>query len=136
MTEFRTFDSLVDAVQEEGDLYWQELAKLEFAKDIWSLMSVKGISKAELAKKLDVSQARVTQCLRGDKNLQIETMVTIARAVGGELHLRVHDRAHKPHFFESMDGGKANRPKFCPPNLKQDHKISIESSDAKTASFA
>lgn len=136
MTEFRTFDALVDAVHEEGDLYWQELAKLEFAKDVWSLMSSKGITKADLAKLLDVSQARITQCLRGDKNLQIETMVSMARAVGGELHLRVHDRAHKPHFFASVDGGKSNRPKYMKPFRKAEHEISLETNNGKTAAFA
>lgn len=136
MTEFRTFESLVDSVQEEGDLYWQELAKLEFARDIWSLMTNKGISKSDLAKSLEVSQARVTQCLRGDKNLQIETMVSIARAVGGELHLRVHDRAFKPRFFACLDGGKANRPKFKSPIPKLEHEISIGDNNGKTPAFA
>lgn len=136
MTEFRTFESLVDSVQDEGDLYWQELAKLEFAREIWALMTNKGISKSDLAKSLEVSQARITQCLRGDKNLQIETMVSIARAVGGELHLRVHDRAHKAHFFACLDGGKANRPKFKPPIAKLEHEISIGDDNGKTAAFA
>lgn len=73
MTTWTTFSNLVDLVKSEGDLLWQERAKLEYAQDIQSLMDRKGISRAELARRLGTSQANITQALRGDRNLQIET---------------------------------------------------------------
>lgn len=106
MTEYANFADLVEIVKDEGDFYWQERAKLEFATGLSALMNNKGISKAELAKRMKVSAAHITQSLRGDKNLQIETMVSMARALGGELHIRVSDQAHSVKFFTSIDGFK------------------------------
>lgn len=104
MSEFSHFGELVAAAKADGDFYWQEKVKMEFAAGIASLMSAKGISQAELARKLNVSPARISKSLRGDNNLQIETMVSMARAVGGEVHLRVCDESHRARFVSWIDG--------------------------------
>lgn len=106
MKKWKTFSDLLKVVEDDGDLLWQERAKLEYAQDIHALMQRKGISRTDLAGRLGTSQANVTQALRGDRNLQIETMVSMARAVGGTLHIRVHDQAHHAHFRVCVPGGK------------------------------
>jgi len=132
MTTWTTFSNLVDLVKSEGDLLWQERAKLEYAQDIQSLMDRKGISRAELARRLGTSQANITQALRGDRNLQIETMVSMARAVGGQIYLRVHDQAHHVHFLVSVPGSA--KPAFrATPTL---HPSSLGSRDEKTHAVA
>ena len=41
------------------------------------------ISRVELAKRLGSSPAYITKVLRGDINFTVETMVRLAKAVGG-----------------------------------------------------
>jgi transcriptional regulator with XRE-family HTH domain len=85
-----SFANLISSVR-ECDEYWQDEIKLEFAVGIGELMDSKDISKADLARKIGKSAAYVTKALRGDTNFTIESMVQLARAVGGRVHLKVAD---------------------------------------------
>lgn len=94
----KNFNELFEELQSD-DSYWQESAKLDFAVDLHQLMDRKGITKAELARKLNTSPAYITKVLKGDTNFTISTMVSLVRAVEGTLHLRVCDASHKARFF-------------------------------------
>lgn len=71
------------------DSYWVGEAILDFTEDIYRLMEQKKISKADLSRKLGVTPAYITKILRGNVNFTLETMVRLARAVGGTLHTHV-----------------------------------------------
>lgn len=68
--------------------YWRELAILEFTDELVRVMDESGVSRAELARRLQTSPAYVTKALRGDANLTISSMAKLARAL--DLELRVH----------------------------------------------
>ena len=68
--------------------YWAESTIIEFTEDLERAMKERGISRAELARRLGTSQAYVTKILRGNANFTLCSMVKLARAV--EMDLRLH----------------------------------------------
>jgi len=79
----------VFAEAQKRESYWVAETILDFTENIYRLMEQKKISKADLAKALQVSPAYVTKILKGNVNFTLETMVRLARAVGGRLHTHV-----------------------------------------------
>ncbi|MCB1955761.1 MAG: helix-turn-helix transcriptional regulator [Rhodocyclaceae bacterium] len=71
----------------DGDSYWIESAKLDLSVELERLRTAKGLSYAELARRLGSSAAYVSKIFRGDANLTIETVVKLARAMDG--HIRI-----------------------------------------------
>lgn len=91
MTSFRQF--LREAKQR--DSYWIEKTKADFAVAIDRILAKTGVNQRELAAKLGTSPAYITKVLRGNSNLTIESMVKLARAVGGNLSIQVdHPALH------------------------------------------
>lgn len=83
----RYFASLENTVD-----YWREAALNEFVVDFTTRMRKQGITKATIADMLGRSRAYVTQTLRGDGNLTLETLVRFAMAVGGVIHVHIANR--------------------------------------------
>jgi transcriptional regulator with XRE-family HTH domain len=77
-----------------------EEAKIDFALCVERRMKHLGLSKAALAQRLATSPAYVTKILRGDANLTIKTMVELAHAVDGTLHLHIAPRQANVRWFE------------------------------------
>lgn len=69
------------SVEGEADLH-----KLVFADELLRIMKSQGISRTELARRMDSSPSRITSLLSGTNNFTIETMVRAARAVGAKYH--------------------------------------------------
>ena len=84
----RTFRDLY-AEAEKGLAYQVEGAILEFTEELCRLMESQGVSRAELARRLDTSPAYVTKILRGTSNFTLETMVRAAQALGCEVKIRM-----------------------------------------------
>ena len=75
----------------EGDSYWVEKTKLDFSLSLEKQRRVIGMSYADVARKINSSAAYVTKIFRGDVNMTIESMVKLARAAGGQLHIQIID---------------------------------------------
>ena len=69
--------------------YLAEAAKNFFAVSLERRMQQQGLSKADLARRLETSPAYITKILRGDTNLTIRSMVDLARAVDSALHIHL-----------------------------------------------
>ncbi len=65
--------------------YELELLKLEVSDAIAARMQELEINQAELARRMGVSRARVTQILRGNDNLTLRTLVLLAHALQSRL---------------------------------------------------
>lgn len=70
---------------EEKRLFLQERAIIEVTQLICILMEEEGVSKAELAKRLNTSKANVTQILDGRRNMTIRTVSDILFHLGHAL---------------------------------------------------
>lgn len=77
----------------QDDQYWVERAKQEFSADLEKHRRLQNLSGKDLAEKIGTSPAYISKVFRGDSNFTIETMVKLARAVGGRLEMKITDGA-------------------------------------------
>jgi transcriptional regulator with XRE-family HTH domain len=97
----RTFRDLY-AEAEKSLAYQVEGAILEFTEELCRLMESQGVSRAELARRLDTSPAYVTKILRGTSNFTLETMVRAANALGHEVHLHMAPKGAMTRWFDQL----------------------------------
>lgn len=86
------------------DGYWVEKLKLEFTKALSDQMNRRGLKKRDIANKLELSAPYMTKVMRGDENFTIETMVKLARAAGGRLHVHIADENSDVSWIECNAG--------------------------------
>jgi transcriptional regulator with XRE-family HTH domain len=84
----RTFSELFQEAEQHED-YWVAGAIIEFTESLVREMERQGMTRVELARRLEVSPAYVTKILRGKVNFTLATMVRLARALGRELHVQL-----------------------------------------------
>lgn len=70
---------------ERSHIFWEEMAILGFTESVLEQMEILGMSKKDLAEKMNVSQAFVTKMISGRNNFTFKTVVKVARAVGCEF---------------------------------------------------
>lgn len=86
--KFESFDALFK--QSEDRLgYWVEGAILEYTDEIRRKLDALGMSRGELAAKLEQSPPQVSRLLSGRNNFTLRTMVALARAVNCSLRLHL-----------------------------------------------
>src|SRR3990172_3535844 len=66
---------------EQEDGFWAEVQILNFTESVFEQMQRRGISQAELARRLGKSEAYVSKILRGTANFTLKSMDKIARAL-------------------------------------------------------
>lgn len=79
----------------QSDEYWTELAILEFTEELARWMTVRKMSRADLARAIGSSQPYVTKALRGNVNFTIGSMVKLSRAM--KLRIRMHLAPEESH---------------------------------------
>ncbi len=99
----KSFKALFEEAK-RGETFWATTVILDFTEELNMLMEKNGISRSELARRLGVSPAYVTKALRGDVNFTVETMVRLARAVEGKVHVHVAPEAHEVRWFDVVTG--------------------------------
>ncbi len=80
------FAQLGELLKADGRLQIDE-AKLELSEQILELMEDKGITEAELARRLGKSRAYVNKVLQGTTNFTIKSLVKIGLALESEVKL-------------------------------------------------
>ena len=90
-----------------------ELANVEmdFTDSLETLMNRRGVSKSELARRINTSPAYITKILRGSTNFTLETMVKLVRALDGELHVRACGKEDNARWFHAV----TSRPRIADP---------------------
>jgi transcriptional regulator with XRE-family HTH domain len=84
----RTFSELFQEAGQHED-YWVAGAIVEFTEDLVREMERQGVTRTELARRLGATPAYVTKILRGKVNFTLATMVRLARALDGEVHVQL-----------------------------------------------
>ncbi len=105
------FSKLLDKYKEDLEFRTEEII-LDFTEKIVTMMEKKNISRAELARRLNVSKAFVTKMLNGNPNLTIKTMVSIADALECNLNLDIYTKGFKAKNFYVSDNKRMDRTKF------------------------
>jgi DNA-binding phage protein len=83
----------------ERDSYWVAKSSQDFTEGLFGLMEARGVTKAELARRIGSSPAYITKALRGDANFTLATMVRMVRALDGQLCLHVARREDRVRWF-------------------------------------
>lgn len=82
--------------------YKIEKAQLDFIVSINALIRESHLTKKAIAENFGCSAPNITQLLAGDGNYTLETMVKLADAVGGELHIHVARADSRVHWVEAL----------------------------------
>lgn len=101
----KSYRALVKSAK-DTDAFWVESAKHDFAFCIHRQLKRLEISNAALAEQLGVTPPYISKVMRGDENLTIESMVKIARAAKGKLHLEITDQTDGLRWFRVISGRK------------------------------
>ena len=73
----------------EGRIVGKGMNKIQVHEAINEMMRDTKTTRAELARRMNVSRAEVTQMLRTSRNLTVTKMVQIADALGCSLEIRI-----------------------------------------------
>jgi transcriptional regulator with XRE-family HTH domain len=93
-------------------VYLTESVILDFTYDIERFMESRKLSRADLAKKVGVSPAYITKVLRGEGNLTVKSVVSLADAVGAKVVLQLVDKESVIEDIEWLSVGTAYRPQM------------------------
>jgi len=97
----KSFKTLIETAKQRNS-YWFETAKLDFSVELNRMFKRSRMTQAELANKIDSSPAYITKVFRGDTNFTIETMVKLAQAVDGELHIQITKKNVNKQWFNEL----------------------------------
>jgi len=107
MKKYKSFRQIWQEL-EQSESFEAEKKILEFTTELYQLMKDRKISKKELAKRLNTSQAYVTKIFRGNANFTIQTMTRLVKALDGELHIHITPKEQQvARWFKVIDGGKS-----------------------------
>lgn len=91
MVEVGTYRKTFEEAETHAD-YWMAIPVLEFSDELSRLMKEKNVSRAELARRIGTSRAYVTRLLAGSANFTLMTMVKLALALDGAVHIHIADK--------------------------------------------
>jgi transcriptional regulator with XRE-family HTH domain len=94
----KSFEELFKKAKER-ETYLTASIILEFTERLFELIQKNNISRKELADRLGTSPAYITKILRGDINFTIDSMVKLAQAVGGTVHVHIGPEAAKENYM-------------------------------------
>jgi transcriptional regulator with XRE-family HTH domain len=83
-----TYRKFIERVEATID-YKVDVAALEFVDELVRSMRQAGVNQAELARRLNASEAYVSKVMRADANFTLATMVKLATAVGQDVHVHL-----------------------------------------------
>lgn len=86
MTAAERFAAMGKELRKDGRLQI-DAAKVEISERIFRLMEDKGITEAELARRLETSRAYVNKVLQGSTNFTVESLVKIGIALDCEFKM-------------------------------------------------
>lgn len=100
---------------ESSEEYWKAVAIDDFTRELHNLMKRRGVTNAELARRIGVERQYITKLL-GGANVTLQTMVKLALALGAMIRLHLADRGTVTHWYDEhaepvvADFGAKDRP--------------------------
>jgi plasmid maintenance system antidote protein VapI len=91
MPDIEHYRQLLKEAENHVD-YWMGIPIIEFTEDLCRIMKEKRVSRAELARRIGTSRAHITQLLGGGANFTLQTMVKLAMALDGAVHIHISDK--------------------------------------------
>jgi plasmid maintenance system antidote protein VapI len=107
MVDIERYRKMFQEAESHAD-YWIDGPISEFTEDLARLMEEKNVSRAELARRMGTSRAYITKMLGGNANFTLLTMVKLAMALDGAVHIHISDKRAVTRWRDKMPG-KGNR---------------------------
>ena len=85
---------------ERNPEYLAELAIVEFTENMAKRMAELGITRSELARRLDTSPAYITKILQGNANFTLKSMVKISQALESRLTTHMQPEGAQARWFD------------------------------------
>lgn len=89
----------------------EESLIVDVAEEIWQALNQAGLSKTDLAKRLNVSKPRITKLLDGSANMTLRTLADIAFELGKKITITLSNK--------SAAGGWAQKTTIRHANISQ-----------------
>jgi transcriptional regulator with XRE-family HTH domain len=102
-----TFKALFEEA-EKDDAFWSEWPTQDFAEELLRRMALSGMTRADLARKLGVSQPYITKALRGNANLTVRSLSKLAKAVESVVRLHLAPIGSYTVHFDVLEGMNGN----------------------------
>jgi transcriptional regulator with XRE-family HTH domain len=119
MSDNSWFTDLLDRYEDDPDFLTEQVL-LDVTEQICVRLNELGLKPADLARRLGVSRAAVSQMLNGKPNMTLRTLVGVAHALDVELRPRASgerhdaDLAQRPHSRDHAPEGEPRRPDPVP----------------------
>jgi transcriptional regulator with XRE-family HTH domain len=103
ITEDRSLIGVLDGYETPETRAWEHTLDITFS--IADEMKRQGLSKAELARRMDISRSHLSQLLSADSNITIKTLAKFECALGVDLiSFRSKEHAMVDEFVQAISG--------------------------------
>ena len=90
----------------------EELAAINVAQDLVALRESRGLSQAQLADRLGITQSAIAQLESAQpKNVELRTLVRVATALGAHVDVSIRPRRQADRKSRQRAGLKASKPR-------------------------
>jgi plasmid maintenance system antidote protein VapI len=103
MVDIERYRQMFQEAESHTD-YWIDGPIGEFTEDLARLMEEKEVTRAELARRMGTSRAYITKMLGGNANFTLLTMVKLAMALDGAVHIHIADKRAVTRWRDKMPG--------------------------------
>ena len=103
MADLTQYRKMLEEAETSVD-YWAGIPVIQFTEDLCRLMREKNVSRAELARRIGSSRAYITRLLGGDANFTLATMVKLAMALDGAVHVHIADKKAVTRWQDTLPG--------------------------------
>lgn len=103
MADIERYRKMFQEAESHAD-YWIDGPITEFVEDLSRLMEEQRVTRAELARRLGTSRAYITKMLGGNANFTLLTMVKLAMALDGAVHIHIADKRAVTRWRDKLPG--------------------------------
>ncbi len=103
------------ARHEKDPKYWVEAMRFDFGEEVGRMMEERGVTRAELARRLGSSPAYVTRLFRAMFNPTLLTLAKVAVALDARVSLHMHPAEASTHWLDLLERPASMRPALPEP---------------------
>ena len=118
MVDSGRYRQMFEEAESHSD-YWIDGPISEFTEDLSRLMKEQNVNRAELARRMGTSRAYITKMLGGNANFTLLTMVKLAMALDGAVHIHIADKRAVTRWEDTLPGKDGKKGRKKAPKLRQ-----------------
>lgn len=106
----QNYNNIFEGLEKDPE-FLTESTIVEFTEDMAKRMAELGITRSELARRLDTSPAYITKILQGNANFTLKSMVRISLALESKLTTHLQPDGAQSQWFDFLQHRKDASPK-------------------------